>query len=93
MMKFITMLFVAICSIGYAETIKVKKSDVKPEDLKHIRAKKSDNEYYYVELTAEELKIVTEARKAFAEGRKLPPPSKNMINKMQDQIAPVNESK
>jgi Na+-translocating ferredoxin:NAD+ oxidoreductase RnfG subunit len=73
------------------KTIKVKKSSIKKQDLKHVRAINSDQEYYYVELTAEELKIIEEARKAFAEGRTLPHPSQNMIDKMQDQIAPEKE--
>lgn len=92
-MKIFFLLIVSNCilfssiSLGERKKIaKVKKTEVKMEDLKRIRAISSDENYFYIEITEQELKIIDEARRIFNNADKEIPPPDTLQKKMQDQV-------
>ncbi len=66
--------------------IKIKKSDVMPEDLQYIHAIKMDDQYYYVERTPEQMKLIKQTDRLLKKPRKLAPPPVSLQKKMQDQV-------
>lgn len=75
------------------KVVKIKKTKVNPKELKHIRATSSDEQFYYIEISAEELKLIEDGRRLFNESRKFPPPSENFQKKMQDQVGYPEDEK
>jgi len=74
-----------------AHVVKVKKHLGQNANLKNVKKIGSDDQYDYYEVSEEEMKLIIGARILYEKSRGLPPPSKHMQNKMQDQVGPAEE--